>query len=297
MKLVSREEIATPDVVYNLHVENNHNYIANGVVVSNCHGAKANVVHKLLTDHGKNIPHRFGLTGTLPDHPCELLMVQVGLGSVKYKSYAKDLIAIGWLAVPHISVVQLNDMQYLLDSGVKEPELLLYEEEQVFFRQCADRTQWIAKYIMQKQESAKVGNILVLVNNIAYGKKLAKLIDNSTFLYGKDDNETRQKVYELFEVRDDVIAICTKQIAGVGLSIDRIFVLIYIDAGKAFINTIQTIGRGLRKGRDKDSVDVIDLCSNLPTAEKHLKKRIKYYKEAQYAYKKFKQTYESEDVL
>ena len=38
MKLINRTEITKPDIVYNLEVKNNHNYLANNVVVSNCHG-------------------------------------------------------------------------------------------------------------------------------------------------------------------------------------------------------------------------------------------------------------------
>ena len=296
MKLLSRIEIDVPEDTYNLHIENNHNYVANSVVVSNCHGSKAAVLQKLLAEYGKNIAHRFGLTGTLPDHPVELMLVKVVLGNVIYESYAKDLIAAGWLATPNISIIQLDDFKYLKECGLKELDHILYEEEQLFLKSCNDRREWIANYIIEKSAASKVGNTLILVNNIAYGKKLAKSIPNAVFLYGKDKDKVRQQVYELFETQDDLIVICTKQIAGVGLSIDRIFILIYIDGGKSFINTIQTIGRGLRKGRDKDSVDIIDICGNLLTANKHLKQRIKYYKGASYPYKKFAAEYHNGDI-
>jgi superfamily II DNA or RNA helicase len=290
------EEIDYIGDVYNLHVENNHNYIANGVVVSNCHGSRAKILQSLLSEYGKNIAHRFGLTGTLPDHPVDLMLVKVVLGDVIFTSYAKDLIEAGWLATPNISIVQLNDVAYLQKSGVNEIEHLLYEEELHFLKSCITRQQWIANYIIEKSKSSKIGNTLILVNNIVYGKQLTKLIPNAVFLHGKDKDAIRQKVYDLFEVQDDLIVICTKQIAGVGLSIDRIFILIYIDGGKSFINTIQTIGRGLRKGRDKDSVDIIDICGNMVISNNHLKQRIKYYKGANYFYKKHTIEYYNGDI-
>lgn len=37
MKIKKIEEIYKPEEVYNLSVEDNENYIANGIVVHNCH--------------------------------------------------------------------------------------------------------------------------------------------------------------------------------------------------------------------------------------------------------------------
>ena len=44
MRLIKRTEIDKPDIVYNLHVEYDHNYIVEGSVVSNCHMAKADIL-------------------------------------------------------------------------------------------------------------------------------------------------------------------------------------------------------------------------------------------------------------
>lgn len=48
MKLKSIRKIDKPEKVYNLHVEKNHNYFANDICVSNCHGAKAGSIQKCL---------------------------------------------------------------------------------------------------------------------------------------------------------------------------------------------------------------------------------------------------------
>jgi hypothetical protein len=83
MKIKSKIEIERPDIVYNLHVSKNNNYVANNVVVSNCHGSKASKLFELLTDYGNNIVHRYGLTGTLPDEPIEKLRTHIALGLLK----------------------------------------------------------------------------------------------------------------------------------------------------------------------------------------------------------------------
>ena len=294
MKLINRTQIEKPDKVYNLHISKNHNYIANSIVVSNCHGAKAAKLHEMLVDYGPNIVHRFGLTGTLPKDACELMNVHVSLGNVIDEYSTISLIEKEWLARPNIEVVQLNDSKFLLDNNV-EPEKLLYEEEEHFFKVNPTRTRFIADFIAKKRDRSKLGNCLVLVNTIQYGKDLHALIPNSFVLNGSDKVKLRKQVYDLFETNNDIIVICTKQIAGVGLSIDRIFNLIYIDGGKSFINTMQQIGRGLRKSSDKDEIDIFDICSNLNSASGRMKKRITYYKEAQYPFRKYVLDYHKED--
>ena len=283
MKMVSRTPIPHNGPVYNLHIDQNHNYVANGAVVSNCHGAKAKVLHQLISKHGSHIAHRFGLTGTLPDNTVDALLVAVVLGEVIYEKPTHELIAEGWLAVPTIEVMVLDDMGYLKEKGLlQKDQRIVYEEEQHLFKTSIPRTKWIASFISGLMIPGNPCNTLVLVGGVKYGKMLAGMIPNSKFLYGNDDVKLRESVYQLFEEHDDITVICTKQIASVGLSIDRIFNLISVDQGKSFINTIQTIGRGLRKGRGKDSINVYDICGNLPTSETHTKKRKAFYKKAKY---------------
>jgi superfamily II DNA or RNA helicase len=295
MKLISRTEIVKPEIVYNLHVEKNNNYVANNVVVSNCHGSKAAKLYDLLTNYGQNIAHRYGLTGTLPEEPADKLNVHIALGPVIHEVSAKDLIDINWLAIPNITVMQLNDDRYLRANGIEDTSKLMYEDEEHFYKVNATRREWIANFVIETQQTCTISNTLILVNTIKYGKDLHKLIPNSYVLNGGDNVETRNKIYDLFETNNDMVVICTKQIAGVGLSIDRIFNLIYIDAGKSFINTIQQIGRGLRKSADKESVNIIDICSNLNMASARMKKRVSFYKKAGYPHQRCVINYDSTD--
>jgi superfamily II DNA or RNA helicase len=286
MRLINRTEIERPAVTYNLHVEKNNNYVANGVVVSNCHGSKASILQELMINYASQVPHRFGLTGTMPPHAVDKLMVHCALGEIIAEVPAAQLIDKNWLAVPTINITQLNDEAFLLNNDIKELDKLLFEEEQFFLKNNTQRLQATADIIIAAQRNAKVGNVLVLVNNVTYGRDLAKLLPNAHFLSGTKSIEEREDVYNLYEHNDNVIAVCTKQIAGVGLSINRIFVLVYIDIGKSFINVIQAIGRGLRKGHDKETIDIYDICSNLRASQAHLAKRITYYKRAKYKHTK-----------
>jgi superfamily II DNA or RNA helicase len=296
MRLIRRTEIPKPDVVYNLHVEKNHNYVANGMVVSNCHGSKATKLQTLLTDYGANITHRFGLTGTLPKEEVDKMNVHISLGEVIGEYTTKSLIDKEWLARPNIHIIQLDDVGYLRANNVNTVAMM-WEEEDHFYKTNVVRMQVVANLLMKQRDSDARGNTLVLVNAIKYGKELSKLIPNSYFLNGSDHVKMRKQVYDLFETNNDLIVICTKQIAGVGLSIDRIFNLAYIDAGKSFITTMQQIGRGLRKSSDKDEIYVMDICSNLATSLKRIKQRVSYYKEANYPFQKSTTRYEDVDAI
>ena len=51
-----------------------------------------------------------------------------------------------------------------------------------------------------------------------------------------------------------------------------IFNLVLIEPGKSFVRVIQSIGRGIRKAKDKDFVNVFDITSTLKYSKKHLQK-------------------------
>lgn len=308
MKLVSRTEIPKPDTTYNLHVETNHNYFANGALVSNCHGAKGKELQKILTDHASKIPYRFGVTGTMPPEPSDEMAVHVALGPVRYTVSAKQLIGEGVLAAPHIDVIQLEEDlkdEYAefcagLSPLEKPPTYTQYKDqylpdftsEKAYLHRRSMRIEWIASYIQAKADKKK-GNVMCFVDSIPFGRKLADQIPGAIFVNGQDVKSPakRREVYDLFEQQDNLVVIATVNIAGTGLDVPRIFNIVTIDLGKSFVRVIQALGRGLRKAHDKDTVMISDICSDLKYSKKHLKQRTNYYDDAGYPYKKHKIDY------
>lgn len=299
MKLIKRTKIDKPKTTYNLHVKNNHNYLANGIVASNCHGLKGQVLSNLLNEHGKNIVHRFGLTGTLPKAETDAMAVRIAIGDVQYVITARELMDRGWLAKLDIDICQLEEdlkdkyEEYLATNPPKKPTYRQFKDsyfpeytaEKRYLQSNKERLNWIASHIEQKRDMGK-GNVFCLVDGVNFGKKLAGMIPGAIFVYGKDKKKARKEVYNLFKNNDNLVVIATVNIASTGISIDRIFNLMFIDVGKSFIRVIQTIGRGLRKAPDKDYVYVTDICSDLKYGRKHATERIKFYKEASYPHKK-----------
>jgi len=57
-----------------------------------------------------------------------------------------------------------------------------------------------------------------------------------------------------------------------------------LESGKSFVRVIQSIGRGVRKAKDKDFVQIWDITSSCKFAKRHLTKRKKFYKDAGYPF-------------
>jgi superfamily II DNA or RNA helicase len=244
------------------------------------HGIKATVAQKLINDNGKHIAFRFGVTGTFPKPEAEKMSLLSSIGPILKEIPAAWLIDHGYLAKVQIQPVELNETY--IDEDFPD-----YTAEKSFLSKSTNRMEIIADLIIS--QCATHGNTLVLVNSIPFGEKLAKLIKGAVFLYGESPKDLRREHYDMFEENDDIIVIASAGIASTGLSIDRIFCMMFVDAGKSFIKAIQSVGRGLRIGHDKDSVMVVDVHSKLNWAMKHFKERAKHYKEAGYPINK-KQT-------
>lgn len=273
LKILEISEIDYDGPVYNLHIEDNHNYTANDVIVSNCHGAKSTVATKLLNEDGKHISFRFGVTGTFPKPEVEKLALTATMGSILREIPASWLIEQGYLAKIEIQQVELNETYV-------DEEFPDYDAEKAFLSKSPSRMEKIADVIIS--QAAARGNTLVLVNSIPFGEKLASLIKGAVFLYGKSEKDIRKEHYEMFDTQNDLIVIASVGIASTGISIDRIFCLILVDAGKGFIRAIQSCGRSLRLAHDKDSVFVVDIHSKLKWAKKHARERLKWFQEAKY---------------
>ena len=242
------------------------------IIVDECHATRGSVLKTLINDHGKNAHFRFGVTGTLPTSEAEKMSVLSALGNVRYEITARWLIDNGYLSELEIEPIEIRQ------ENVEEfPD---FGSEKTFLSKSEERLDVIADLICVKAE--QFGNTLVLVNSVKMGEALQKRIKNSVFLYGATENDVRKENYDEFATEDDLIKIATFGIASTGISIDRIFCLFLIDAGKSYIKVIQSVGRGLRRAGDKNFVHVVDCHSNLKWSKKHVKERLKYFKTSNY---------------
>ena len=113
---------------------------------------------------------------------------------------------------------------------------------------------------------------------------LQEIIPDSVFVKGDMKLKDRKESYDEVKEATNKVIIATYGVASVGINIPRIFNLVLIEPGKSFVRVIQSIGRGVRKAKDKDFVQIWDLTSTCKFAKRHLTQRKKFYKEAQYPF-------------
>ena len=241
------------------------------IIVDEVHQAKAEVLKKLLTQNLKNAPIRWGLTGTIPKEDFEFQSIYASLGPVIGQITAKELQDKGVLSSCHVNILQL------LDTAAHSN----YQEELKYLVTNKDRVEYLAKLLNGIKDS---GNTLILVDRISAGNMLQELIPESTFIKGDVKVKDRKEQYDEVNEATNKVIIATYGVASVGINIPRIFNLVLIEPGKSFVRVIQSIGRGVRKAKDKDFVQIWDLTSSCKFAKRHLTQRKKFYKEAQYPF-------------
>ena len=243
----------------------------NTVIVDEVHMAKADVLKRMLTGPFAHCQIRWGLTGTVPKQDYEYMGIKVSIGEVTNKIPAKELQDKGVLANCHVNVLQTNDIL----------EFRSYAEELKWLTTDPKRMSWVAQTINDISTS---GNTLILVDRISAGEILEKKIKDSVFIRGATKNMERKEHYDEVSTAQTKVIIATYGVAAVGINIPRIFNLVLIEPGKSFVRVIQSIGRGIRKAEDKDSVSIWDITSACKFARRHLTQRKKFYKEANYPY-------------
>jgi len=241
------------------------------VIIDEVHQAKAEVLKKLLTQNLRNAPIRWGLTGTIPKEKFEFESIHASIGPVVGNISAKELQDKGVLAQCHVNVIQLVDIVGHSD----------YQSELKYLVSDKNRLDYIGKLLNTVSQS---GNTLILVDRISAGQQLAELIPNSTFISGSVKVKDRKETYDTIREGTNEVIIATYGVAAVGLNIPRIFNLVLLEPVKSFVRVIQSIGRGVRKAKDKNFVQIWDLTSTCKYEKRHLTQRKKFYKEAEYPF-------------
>jgi hypothetical protein len=241
------------------------------VIVDEVHMAKAEVLKNLLTQNLCNAPIRWGLTGTVPKESHEFESIFASIGPVVGGIKAHELQEMGVLSGCHVNITQLYDLAAFQS----------YSEELTYLVTDSKRMTFISNMI---SSIAETGNTLVLVNRIDTGNFIVNKIPDSVFISGKVKSKDRKDEYDEIRTSDNKIIVATYGVAAVGLNIPRVFNLVLLEPGKSFTRVIQSIGRGVRKAKDKDFVQIWDITSTCKFAKRHLTERKKFYREAQYPF-------------
>ena len=249
------------------------------IMVDEVHQAKADVLKKLLTGPFRNVPIRWGLTGTIPKADHERLSLEVSLGEVVHQLAASELQDQGVLAQCDVNILQMQDSVSFGN----------YQSELTYLTTDKNRLDYLGDVIANMAET---GNTLVLVDRIKAGEGLIeRLGEEAVFISGSMKSKDRKEEYDEVSEANNKVIVATYGVAAVGINIPRIFNLVLLEPGKSFVRVIQSIGRGIRKAQDKDSVQIWDITSSAKFSKRHLTERKKFYKEANYPFRVEKVNY------
>ena len=127
------------------------------IMVDEVHKAKADVLRNLLSGAFRNVPVRWGLTGTIPKDEYEAVGCVCSLGPVIGNLSSKELQDKGVLAKLDINILQMQDGVLGFNNYAQELKWLVTDK---------DRITEISKVITGLSTN---GNTLVLIDRIATG--------------------------------------------------------------------------------------------------------------------------------
>lgn len=251
------------------------------LVADEAHGIKSTVIRG-LTEQMTNADIRLGFTGTMPDNKADHMLIQGVIGPVIDEVGYEELQKKNQIAGIKISIVNCK----YDDNTVSLNESEDYVSEKDFIETNEKRNRIICR--IAKEYASKDKNCLILVKKIEHAETLYELLKASGVkahkVMGKtkiaDRNETRHNVEE----SGGNVIVATVGVYSTGVSIKRLHSVIFASPGKSKIQTLQSVGRGLRLHDTKKNLHLYDISDNLRFSIKHLRQRVKYYKENKFQF-------------
>tara|TARA_Y100000034_G_scaffold136800_2_gene215907 strand:+ start:4122 stop:6506 length:2385 start_codon:yes stop_codon:yes gene_type:complete len=247
---------------YNISIEDNHNYIANNILVGNCHNAPANIFSTTVNSCSAKV--KIGISATperkdgrhqlLPDYFTDFLIV----GIEKENS----------VEVPRVSIIA-TDVVFPVFNNPKR------EWTKAINSLCSD-SNYIDKVINIVNSLVRQGRcVLVLNDRVGTLRDMKKRIKRSGLLIGATKEEERQEIITNAGIAYDVL-LSTK-LFDEGISCHRLDTLVITCPTSNTIKLEQRVGRIEREHPEKQEPLIVDFSLKGPIAVAQLQKRIRWY--------------------
>jgi superfamily II DNA or RNA helicase len=228
--------------------------------------------------------YRFGFTGTLDGTQTHKWVLEGLFGPSYNVTKTEELIRQG-----HLSQL---DIQCLI---LKHPpqKFETYEDEIQYIISHEQRNNFIKNLTLDLK-----GNTLVLFQRVeSHGAVLYEKINNNKgenqkvfFIHGGVDTEERELVREITERENNAIIVASYGTFSTGINIKNLHNVIFASPSKSRIRNLQSIGRVLRKGKDKNKAVLYDISDDCTHGSRknytlnHLIERIRIYNEEKFNY-------------
>lgn len=263
------------------------------VLGDEAHLFKAQSLTKILTQC-INTKYRVGLTGTLDGSKTHKLVLEGLFGTVSKVTTTKELMDNKQVADFSIKCLILKHSDEICELMHKKT----YQEEMEYLILDAQRN----KFIKNLAVSLK-GNTLILYQYVdKHGKILYDLISKTKnigerkvfFVYGNTDTEVREEIRRITESLNDAIIVASYGTFSTGINIKNLHNIIFASPSKSRVRNLQSIGRSLRLGKNKEKATLYDIAddmrykNNMNFTLKHFVERTKIYNEEKFSYKIYK---------
>jgi len=257
------------------------------VIVDECHGCKSKSLIEIMKK-SHNAKYRFGFTGTLSNGGKDSQThewVISGLFGPPYKAVGtKELIEKGRASQLDIHCLVLKHNPQKFDK---------YEDEIQFLINNQKRNNFIKNLTLDLK-----GNTLVLFSRVeTHGLPLYEIINSDSddkrkvfFVHGGVNVQEREQVREITERENNAIIVASYGVFSTGISIKNLHNVIFASPSKSRIRNLQSIGRVLRKGDNKDKATLYDISDDCTYNSRknytlnHFIERVKIYTEENFNY-------------
>jgi len=255
-----------------------------GVIIGDeAHLFKSKSLISIMTKlhHAK---YRFGFTGTLDGTQTHKWVLE-GLFGPSYKvTRTTELMEQGYISKLNIRCVVLKHPPQKFETYEDEIQYLINHEK---------RNNFIKNLALDLK-----GNTLVLYSRVAtHGEPIYQLINTDKrddrkvfFVHGGVDAEERELVREITERENNAIIVASYGTFSTGINIKNLHNVIFASPSKSRIRNLQSIGRVLRKGKNKTKAILYDIADDSTYKARknytlnHLIERIKIYNEENFNY-------------
>jgi len=258
------------------------------VLGDEAHNFKAKSLATIMTGL-KNTIYRVGCTGTLDGTKTHKLVLEGLFGPV----------------LKVITTKELMDNKHIADFKIK-CLVLKYPEEICTLSRKWDYQNELSYIVQNKQRNNFIknlalslkGNSLILFQLVEkHGKILFQLIKSECkdrqvfFVYGNTEVEVREQTRAITEKENDAIIVASYGTFSTGINIRNLHNVIFASPSKSRIRNLQSIGRSLRKGDNKQEATLFDIADDFRIGKhvnftlQHMIERIKMYDEEKFTYK------------
>jgi superfamily II DNA or RNA helicase len=236
-----------------------------------------------------NAKYRIGTTGTLDGTQTHKLVLEGLFGPVYKATSTADLIDKGQLASFKIKCLILKHPE----SVCKMARSWDYNQELEYIVMNTARNNFIRNLALSLN-----GNTLILFQFVekhvkVYMQTLKNMlrIDMCFFVFGGTDVEIRESVRAITEKERDAIIVASYGTFSTGVNIRNLHNIIFASPSKSRIRNLQSIGRGLRIGDNKDEAVLFDISDDFRIGKytnytlKHFVDRVRIYDDEKFKYK------------